>query len=231
MIICPPGLEPRTIEAVIFDMDGVIVDSEPIHEAAQAQIFDEYDLPVPQAEYMSFKGRPERDVFTTVLKQYEAEERIDHAEILARKHFVYQEMLADAGPIGGALEAIQRLRSEVRLGLVTSSATSEQQRVFSLLGLNGEFEVIITADDIERAKPHPDPYLKALGKMSLPAASALVVEDSLLGVKSASDAGCFVVGLVGTFSRSDLEGSPADLVVDTFDDLMRLWDNPADLGS
>lgn len=227
MTIRPPGQEPKTIDAIIFDMDGVIVDSEPIHEAAQSQIFDEYELAVPGSEYMSFKGRPERDVFTSVLARYDAEGRIDHAEIVDRKHTVYQEMLSAAKAIPGAMDAIQHFGSSVRIGLVTSSATSEQKRVFSLLGLRDEFEVIITADDIERAKPHPDPYLKAIERLGLPASSCLVIEDSVLGIQSAADAGCYVVGLVGTFARSMLEESRADLVIDSLAELIPMWGNPA----
>jgi beta-phosphoglucomutase len=212
-----------TVSAVIFDMDGVVVDSEPLHEAAQAQVFDEYDLPVPATEYATFKGRPERDVFAYILQKYDPAAAISPESIIARKHALYRTLLDDATPVEGAIDFIAFVAARVPVGLTTSAARDEQRRVFDLFDLHAFFRTIISADEIKQAKPHPEPYLRTLRGMNAAPETTLVIEDSVLGVQSALAAGCIVAGLAGTFSAEVLREAGAHLAVNSFTDLKRLW--------
>lgn len=207
------------VRAVILDMDGVIVDSEPLHEAAQDVVFAEYALDIPFDEYARFKGRPERDVFQYVLDRYDVTRSIDLEAIIARKHHEYRARLSSVQPVAGAMAFIQSLAGRIPLALTTSSAVTDQQMVFELLQLGTYFDAVITADDVTQAKPHPEPYLRTLSQLGANASETLVIEDSLLGVESALGAGCVVAGLVGTFPADALAAAGAHFVISSFDEL------------
>jgi beta-phosphoglucomutase-like phosphatase (HAD superfamily) len=209
------------IEAVILDMDGVIVDSEPLHEQAQEIVFDEFGLDVPSWEHRTFKGRTERDVFGYVLDRYGEGRDIDLGLIVGRKHAVYRELLEHARSVDGAIDFIRRISGELPLGLTTSAASTEQLRVFDLFTLDGLFDAIVTADNVTNSKPHPEPYILTLEALGSKPSRTLVVEDSLLGVKSA------LSGLVGTFTSEELETVSPHLISHSFNDFRSLGDGYA----
>lgn len=211
----------KTARAIVLDMDGVVVDSEPLHERAQEKVFAANGLPVPKSEHASFKGRTERDVFTIILQEYGSEHH-DLMDLVGQKHAAYRELLPTVQPVLGALEFIAGMHGRYVLGLATSAAAENQQFIFEQLNLRRFFETIVTSGDVRHSKPHPDPYLIATRRLNIPPQETIVIEDSRLGIRSALAAGCTTIGLVGTFSRADLEAEKPDLIIDRFEDLTRL---------
>ncbi len=209
------------LSAIILDMDGVVIDSEPLHEQAQEYIFEKNGLDVPPSEYMNFKGRTEHDVFSYILKHYGTPHH-DLQTLVAAKHEAYHLLLADVKPIRGVTDFIETFRPHLRFALTTSAAASSQQIVFDRLRLHDRFEVVVTSVDVTYSKPHPDPYLITTRRLGIDPGNALVVEDSRLGIRSALAAGCVTVGLTGTFDREDLEAESPHLVVDSFEELTEI---------
>lgn len=201
------------IEATIFDMDGVVIDSEPLHERAQEDVFARFGLDVPPAELATFKGRTEDDVFSDILDRY-SDGDIVLETIVEAKHLAYQDLLADVEAVDGALDLIQHLHGRMPLALATSAVAVHQQFVFEHLKLGRYFSAIITAGDVVNPKPHPEPYLLAASRLGVPPEHCLVIEDSVFGVRSGLAAGCVVAALVGTFARPVLEAEQPHAVVD-----------------
>ncbi len=211
----------QALQAVIFDMDGVIIDSEPLHERAQRIVFEENGLDVPLSIHGDFKGKTEEDVFEFVVREFGPGR--DRRELVQQKHRIYRVLMEDLRPIDGALDFIAGLHADgTRMALTTSAIRANQQKAFRLFDLDRYFEAVITAEDVERPKPSPDPYLITVKRLSLPAALCLVIEDSLHGVRSAKDAGCRVAALTTSFQADDLRRSGADLVAEGFDELRAL---------
>lgn len=207
-------------QALLLDMDGVVIDSEPLHEEAQRIIFREYDLDVPESEFPGFKGMRETEVFERIVRDY-ANGNGDIDDLVAAKERAYRGLLHDLPLIPNALAFIRRAHAMYRLALTTSSVRIDQEIAFNTFNLWPYFEVIVTAEDIDRPKPDPQPYLTTVEKLRLDPSDCLVVEDSINGVLSAVAAGCAVVGMTTSFDASILEEAGADLVVEGFHDLAR----------
>jgi HAD superfamily hydrolase (TIGR01509 family) len=208
----------QRIKAVLLDMDGVVIDSEPLHEEAQRIIFREFDLPVPEIMLPSFKGLTEKHVFEKIVAEFgDGGRSVD--ELIEAKEQAYRALLKDLQMIPGALSFIERAHRVFRLALTTSSIRQDQRIAFDRFDLDPFFDAVVTAEDIDRPKPHPEPYLVTAGKLGLDPAVCLVVEDSLNGVRSGVAAGCFVVGMTTSFGADKLSSAGAHLIVDTFDEL------------
>ena len=210
------------LKAIIFDLDGVVIDSEPLHAEAKRQVFDRYGIEVPASVYTEFKGQTDRDVLTHVAQHF-AHNGAEVEELIAAKQAAYSQLVEEELElISGFRDFLARAEKEgLRLGLVTSAVRENQQDTFARFGLSGRFEAIITAEDVSSAKPHPEPYAKMTERLSTAPASCLVIEDSLNGVRSAKQAGCQVAALTTTFDAPALFEAGADIVVDGFEALGR----------
>ena len=125
-------------------------------------------------------------------------------------------------PVPGVLDFIRWAREHYqKIALTTSGKQRVQQVVFAKFGLEPYFDVIVTAEHIQHGKPHPEPYLKTVQALELPAETCLVIEDSLNGIKSAKDAGCKVAGITTSFLKAELLEAGADLVIEDFETFLR----------
>jgi HAD superfamily hydrolase (TIGR01509 family) len=211
-----PSLPP--FKAIVFDMDGVLVDSEPVHEKAARVILNRHGLDVSNDVFDQFRGKPAWQYYQHVVKHY-GNGKLDPAILLEEKQEYYRSLFHELKLIPGVLAFIRQIHPIFRLGLVTSGTRQNQQLVFEQFGLTNYFEATLTADDITNAKPHPEPYLPIADHLKVEPASCLVIEDAHHGVRSATEAGCFVAGLTSTFKADELRAAGADLIIDSFEDL------------
>jgi len=174
---------------VIFDLDGVLVDSESLKAEAHAAAVASFGGHVDPLFYGTVMGGSHEFVRSVYFRKV----GIDPGpEEYSRRYREEYERLLDGGlrPFPGVLEMLGHLRSRgLKLAVVTSSTRWMVDRVFSMVELAPYFDAVITADDVTRHKPDPAPYLVALEKLGLDAASALVVEDSVTGLTAAARAG------------------------------------------
>jgi HAD superfamily hydrolase (TIGR01509 family) len=179
------------IRGVLFDLDGVLADTERLQWAAYRQVLGAYGVDVGLEEYrlhwIRRGGGPEYARRTYHLP-------ITVAELKGRKAAAYLALVADGvAPRAGAVEAVERLRPTHRLALATNSTRAEVDLVLGRIGLAGRLHAIVVREDYLRAKPAPDAYQTAAAALGLPAGECVVVEDTERGVQAAVAAGIRVI--------------------------------------
>lgn len=184
------------IHAVVFDLDGLMVDTEPIFVEVARRLLGKrgHDL-VPQM-LQAMMGTPAREALQTFRDHY----RLTHtvAELATESWELFFEILGEqpAALLPGALELVDRLeRRGVPRAIATSSSAAYVQRILAPYRLVPRFDFVLSADDVERGKPNPEVYVKAAARFGIAAARMLVLEDSVNGLKAAKAAGarCIVV--------------------------------------
>lgn len=204
------------ITTVIFDMDGVIIDSEPIYFEIEQELFKELGLELTRDEHSKYVGRS--DLWETVQKDYGLD--IDVEEIHAKGKSRYLQIISssfDDGPVKGVKDVIQKLHSDgIQLVLASSSDMKSIELVLTKFGLLKYFDLRISGADLETSKPHPEIFLKAAEMSESLPENCLVIEDSANGVKAAKAADMKCIGFKNPNSgNQDL--SAADWVIDGFE--------------
>lgn len=207
---------PRPLRAVLFDWDGTIVDSAEASYRCYRRLFESYRIPFD-------RGHFERTYSPDWYRTYDAvglpKECWSEADARWLSFYAGEENVV----LAGAREALKRLdRAGVRLGLVTSGTRARVARELEGLKMRGLFRVVVSAEDVERRKPDPEPLRRGLESLDVPAAEAAYVGDSPEDVEMARAAGVFVVGVPGPFpNREELKASAPDLLVDSLDAVVR----------
>ena len=176
------------LKALIFDMDGTIVDSDPTHLRAFAEAFAPYGVHVDEEVFRTkISGRTNPLIFGTLLPNVPAEE---HPRLADEKEAQYRKLAADLAPLHGLTNLIAWAENHgLRLALVTNGPRLNVEHTLRALGMDAHFEVTIAGEDVARAKPDPLPYLTALERLGLSAGEAVAFEDSPAGLKAAKAAG------------------------------------------
>jgi beta-phosphoglucomutase len=212
--------------ALIFDFDGTIADSEPLHLAAFQRTFaDECGLELIEADYKAhYLAFDDQMMITTFLADRGMELPPGRFEQLLRIKESYYEVLAADPPILPGVVALVRAAS-VRWPLAVASGALEPEirPVLEDAGLIGHFQTIVSAEMVERGKPDPESFLTALAQINekreekIPPSGALVFEDSIPGVSSGRAAGMRVLAITNSFPREQL--TEADRVVDSLEEI------------
>lgn len=201
-------------------MDGVIVDTEPVHRYAYFQHFDELNIVVTEEMFTSFTGNSTRNVFQRVKEQFGLEHEVE--DLIQRKRAIFNDAF-DTKEDLELLEGVKKLIKELyengmQLILASSASKVTIERVFGRFGLNDYFTHIVSGEDFPKSKPHPAIFEHAAGLSVASKENCIVIEDSTNGVIAAKAAGLFCVGYNSTHSkRQDL--SQADVVINHFDEL------------
>ena len=205
--------------AGILDLDGVVVDSEALHLEATKIVFEEHRLRLPAGGMDSYIGRTDLDIFTEAVGNSDQPD-LDIGELLLQKNDVFGSITERMQLVPGALQFIRSVAaSDRQLALATSSHRINQKRAFDLFDLDQYFDAIVTADDVQRTKPDPEPYKLAARRLGHPPESCFVIEDSYNGVRSAKGAGCYVIGLSTSFPAQRLLEVGADATFNSFEDI------------
>ena len=182
------------IEAVIFDLDGVLVDSEHVWDEVREELARErggrwHDR--AQADMMGMSSVEWSRYMHEVIGLAEPAEEID-AEVVRRMQARYAEELP---LVEGGVEAVRRLAADFRLGLASSSNRPIIDAVLTAAGVGELFEATVSSEEVERGKPAPDVYLEAARLLGVPPAQCAAIEDSANGIRSASAAGMRVIAI------------------------------------
>lgn len=207
------------IRAILFDHDGVLVDSMPYHVEAWKRVMARYDIAIDPLEIYLAEGATTMEVAAELFHRHNKPASPDQVQKLVCEK--RDEYLAnnDTRINEGVIEILEYLKqNRYRLGLVTGSIRAQVEPV---LGpeISSWFDCIITADDVERGKPDPEPYLRAIQKLHVAPSEALVVENAPLGIRAGKSAGCAVVAITTTLARYHLR--EADAIVHDFVELRR----------
>ena len=207
------------IDAILFDLDGVIVDSEAMHNAAVAAAVAAHGVTLPDALFDEFMGIPDEQLLGHINDVYFGG-RFRVTDLLAEKQVAYLAVADQLQAIPGALEFIRAARPHFGgFAVATSSLRSNQVLAFDRFDLHDCFDAVVTAEDVEHTKPDPEPYRRAAERLGIPAAACVVIEDSVNGIRSSKDAGCRVIGLTTTYPAATLAAAGADAVCSTFEEI------------
>jgi beta-phosphoglucomutase len=199
--------------AVIFDMDGVLVDSYQAHFESWQRTYGEIGIEYSESAFAADFGRTSRDILRRTLGDELTDDRVKQLD--GRKEAIYREILREAFPaMDGAAELLESLAADgFRLAIGSSGPPENVALVLEQLPGAEHFAATVTGADVTRGKPDPQVFLMAAERLSVEPASCAVVEDALPGITAAKRAGMVAIGLTGTLERDEL--GEADAVVDS----------------
>lgn len=205
----------RSVRGVIFDMDGVIVDSHPYHRKAWHQFLSSVGKDVSEAELdFILDGRKRHEILRHFLGELSEAEL---AEYGSRKDEFFQQVLTEVRPIPGVVEFVRRIRRDGLLAAVATSGSGRRTRyTLDRLGLTRHFRAIITGNDVSEGKPDPGIYRIACQRLAVAAEKLVAFEDAVSGVLAARSAGIKCIG-VGRCEQADkLRQAGAAQVIENF---------------
>lgn len=225
------------LKAIIFDFDGVIADTEPIHLGAFQRTLDGLGIELTKEDYYAnYLAYDDKTFFRRFLRDRE----IKHedgliSELIERKTGHYYDLIkGNIEILPGVREFIGRLAGRCRIAIGSGALRGEITDILEFAGIGGYFEVIVSAEDIESCKPAPDVYLEVLKRLNaaspdgeaVSASECLVIEDSLSGIEAALSAGMKCLAVSNSYAAEEL--SRAHMVRDSLagvgiDDLNRLF--------
>lgn len=207
------------LAACVFDFDGVLIDSEPLHAEAKRVTLNHFQIPHADELFTTFKGRPDSAFFRHVAAELTGG-RATAQEMEAHKVAAYLGLFGDVRLVNGALDFLATARKFFpKLGLATSATRHDFELGARKYELTKWFDAIVTGDDTVKHKPDPEPYVKALAALGIASSEALVIEDSPNGIYAAKAAHCNVVGLTTNFQAQELRDAGADWVVASYVEL------------
>jgi HAD superfamily hydrolase (TIGR01509 family) len=199
------------VRAVVFDLDGLLIDTERVFTAAARRLLARRGLELEDAFMVSIMGVPGRVALPRFRDRYQLPDALDALADEYKRDFFAALRGGSAPLMPGAVELLDRLeRRGVPKAIATSSSREYVDTVFGPHGLLGRFAFVLTCDDVTHGKPHPEVYQRAAERFGLAPAAVLVLEDSVNGLRAAKAAGarCVVVPHEQT-PREELVGADA----------------------
>ncbi len=199
-------------EAVIFDLDGTLVDNNAYHIEAWKVFYERIGKPFSKKEYMNnINGRVNRDIFNYVFDTILSADMIDEYSI--EKESMYRDLYAPhIKPIDGLIDFLDELEKEkIPKTIATSGIAPNINFMFEHVPIRKYYADVIDASQITKGKPHPEIFLKAAAAVNADPTNCIAFEDSVAGIRSAKAAGMKVVGLTTTHTADDIK--EADLII------------------
>lgn len=211
-------LKPFT--AVIFDMDGVIVDSEPRHERAFLEVWDELGYRDRHGiHFPDYYGRSDRALWLDFIDRHQPPQTLEALTAWKQNRLI--EILRREQPIfDGLPEVVARCAARWRIAVASGSLHAVIDEVLAMKSLRQHFSAIVSVQDVAHGKPAPDVFLRAAELLDRPPADCVVIEDSAAGVTAANAAGMQVIAITNTLAREQL--SHATVVVETYEAIEKL---------
>jgi HAD superfamily hydrolase (TIGR01509 family) len=202
------------IQGLLFDMDGVLVDTEVIHEKARQAVYKKYALDTEKIKAVPVTGRNTVAIFNDI--QAITPFPVPLEKVIDEKRDVFVAMLQEPiQPLAGVRAMLERYAGKLPIGLVTASAGQNVDAVMANTGLGSFFNARVVAEDVTHYKPNPEAYILGAERIGVSPDNCLVFEDSPIGITAAKNAGATVVALR---TGNDLEGlDHADCVADTIE--------------
>ncbi len=204
-----------TLQAVIFDFDGIVVDSEPLHHQAFLRVLEPMGLWFSWDDYVAdYLGFDDRDVFRECFKR--AGRSLEDAvmsRLMADKAKAFVDIVRSGGvtPYPGVVALVRLLSARLPIAICSGALKSDIEPILDILGLAGSFPVMVTADQVAVSKPDPESYRTAVQRLAAQfpgkvtdAASCVAIEDTPAGISAATGAGLKVLAVTNTYDTAQL---------------------------
>jgi len=208
------------LKAVIFDMDGVIVNSEPLHHLAYKKMFEEFKLDVSNSLYESFTGQSTYSICEQLCEIFDLKVDANALVLSKRKHFkIIFENDSSFEMIDGAMNLIKDyFENNLTLVLASSASMTNIERIFKKFDLNKFFKAKISGADLKESKPNPEIFVKAAELAGFKKEECIVVEDSTSGIMASKSAGIYCVGY-DSYNSKNQNYDNANLVVSDLNEI------------
>ena len=214
----------RNIKALILDMDGIIVDTEPIHINSFRVLIDELGFNYTEDFLNSLVGFSVENNIETILKKNNHFSENAKQNSVKKRESIYLDLLTSSSikPIDGVYNIIKICkRKNLKLALASSSSNEQVSTILKLTELDYAIDIIVNGDEVRKKKPAPDIYLKAIKRLNFQPNDCLAVEDSPAGILSAKSAGLKCIGVINQYSDK-LALQKADWLLDSMNKLSEI---------
>ncbi|MFQ2223301.1 HAD family hydrolase [Aeromonas enteropelogenes] len=174
-------------DALIFDMDGTLVDSMPLHLDAWALTCAEFGIPFERAQLYQYGGIPTRKIIAMLAEQQGL--TVDVEAFARRKIALYLEQIDRVSVFPAMWELVRQCHGKIPMGIGTGSPRNQAESILKSTGLDAYIQVVVSADDVSNHKPHPDTFLEVARQLGVNPANCLVFEDTRIGIEAGKAAG------------------------------------------
>ena len=209
------------LEAILFDLDGTLADTDSIHFAVWQDILIRYDLDIDRSFYRQrISGRTNSKIIKDIIPQLTLE---DAWKLATEKEETYRRLATSLLPTPGLDRVIELTdRANLKRAIVTNAPEDNAAYMLKVLRLTDTFPTVILAKDAPPGKPDPAPYKLALNRLLVMRDRAIAFEDSAAGIRSAVDAGIYTIGVTSSHPAEDLLNAGANMTIQDFND-EQLW--------
>ncbi|MEY2832299.1 MAG: hypothetical protein RLZZ574_1557 [Cyanobacteriota bacterium] len=210
------------LEAILFDLDGTLADTDSIHFAVWQDILVRYDLDIDRSFYRQrISGRTNSKIIKDIIPQLTLE---DAWKLATEKEETYRRLANSLLPTPGLDRLIALTdRATIKRAVVTNAPEDNAVYMLKVLRLTDTFPTVIMAKDAPPGKPDPAPYELALSRLGVKNKSAFAFEDSVAGIRSAVGAGIYTIGITSSHLAEDLLNAGASMTIEDFND-QQLWE-------
>lgn len=221
--------KPAKFKAVIYDMDGVFVDTELLHYQSFVDVFRPLSVAISLDYFYSLIGEPARKNIIDIKHDFNLDIDVDKYDELLEQRYLAIVENESITPIAGIMQSLRLARIlRMKIGLATTSSSEQYNLIMDSVRKHSQdpilsnhvFDAVVSGDDVEHKKPAPDPYLLAAKKLNIDPRETVVIEDSETGIQSAKSAGCYCIARRADYNRH-LDLSKADQIVSSIEEIVR----------
>lgn len=210
-------MEPKKIKGILFDFDGVIAKTMEDNFNAWKAAMKDFGAELEEHEYYILEGMPLRDVAKKLCRKFNLDASLADSIVAKKENYYLKNHHFELYPgVGEIIDSVKK--KKVSIGLVTAALPDRLKRSVPAEFLD-KFDTIVSGDKVERGKPFPDQYLRAMSDLNLARDECIIIENAPLGIESAKAAGLYCIAICSTLDRSHL--SKADKIIKEFKDLKK----------
>jgi len=212
-----------TIKTILFDFDGVVVNTENLHLRALGEVLTNHGINYPDDLLQNFVGKNDALLYQYVIDNLDDSYELDY--LLNEKNKIFDKIVKELKPIDGFFDFIDSvIRKKIPHVVVTSSSKETLKMISDFFPFQNYFDVVVCEEDTTRHKPYPEPYLLGLKRTGGDKETTLIIEDSVNGIKAGKSAECTVFGLTTSLPRNILLNAGADKVFDSYNEISKaIW--------
>ena len=210
------------LKAIIFDLDGTLANTDPLHFKIWQELLEEHGIEIDREAYQAkISGRQNPEIIQDFLPDFSQQESNEFAEY---KEQLFREQAQSLEPLAGFIELLEWIeKQQLKTAVVTNAPRKNAEFMLDALNLTERFKTVVLGEEMTAGKPDPAPYQYCLKQLNIQSSEAIVFEDSPSGIRSATSAGIDTIAVASTHDQNDLKQLGVSLVIDNFHS-PQMWD-------